>query len=77
MLSFEGDPLRMLINLCSKRTVDYGYFCRRDTNLNLDLLTEITENERKMIIDTAATQNQPSFNEVFSFERLIQRQSVK
>ena len=41
MLSFEGDPRRMLINLCSKKTVDYGYFCRRDLNLNLDLLTEI------------------------------------
>ena len=30
-----------------------------------------------MTIDTVATQNQPSFNEVFSFERLKQRQSVK
>ena len=77
MLSFEGDHRRMLINLCSKKTVDYGYFCRRHPNLNLDLVTEITENGRNMTIDTAATQNQPSFNEVFSFERLKQRQSVK
>ena len=73
MLSFEGDARRMLINMCSKKTVDYGYFCRRDPNLNL----EITENGRNMTIDTAATQNQSSFNEVFSFERLKQRQSVK
>ena len=67
----------MLINLYSKKTVDYAYFYRRDPNLNLDLLTEITENGRNMTIDTAATENQPSFNEVFSFERLKQRQSVK
>ena len=50
------------INLCSKKTVDNDYFCRRDPNLNLDLLTEITENGRNMTIDKAATQNQPSFN---------------
>ena len=70
MLYFEGDPRRILINLSIKKRVEYGYFCWRVPNLNLDLLTEITEIGRNMTIDTAATQNQPSFNEVFSFERL-------